>query len=74
MGIKNTRIEENGKPFWNPQLTANVIKWIDRNKPLGAILCFVSGWNDIIDVRNKCYISMINVWKKYLFIFFIQIG
>lgn len=52
MGINNTRVEENGKPYWNSQLVANVIKWIHKNKSPGAILCFVSGWQDIIDVGN----------------------
>lgn len=26
---------------------ANVIQWIDRSKPPGAILCFLPGWQDI---------------------------
>lgn len=51
-GIYDTTVEENGKPYWNPQLAANVIKWIDNNKSPGAILCFVSGWQDIIDVKK----------------------
>lgn len=51
-GIYDTTVEENGKPYWNPQLVANVIKWIHRNKSPGAILCFVSGWQDIIDVNK----------------------
>jgi len=50
-GIYDTTVEENGKPYWNPQLVTNVIKWIHNNKSPGAILCFVSGWQDIIDVR-----------------------
>jgi len=52
LSINNTKVEENGKPFWNPQLVANLVKWIHRNKSPGAILCFVSGWQDIIDVKN----------------------
>ncbi|KAL4119170.1 hypothetical protein QTP88_012015 [Uroleucon formosanum] len=51
-GIYDTTVEENGKPYWNPQLVANVIKWIHNNKSPGAILCFVSGWQDIIDVNK----------------------
>ncbi|XP_025196518.1 putative ATP-dependent RNA helicase DHX30 [Melanaphis sacchari] len=51
-GIYDTTVEENNKPYWNPQLAANVIKWINKNKPPGAILCFVSGWQDIIDVNK----------------------
>ncbi|XP_060862840.1 ATP-dependent RNA helicase DHX30-like isoform X1 [Metopolophium dirhodum] len=51
-GIYNTTVEENGKPYWNPQLVASVIKWIHSNKSPGAILCFVSGWQDIIDVNK----------------------
>lgn len=50
-GIHNTTVEVNSMPLWNPQLVANVIRWIHGNKPPGAILCFVSGWQDIIDVR-----------------------
>lgn len=52
MGINNTRVEVNGKPYWNSQLVANIIKWIHKNKSPGAILCFVSGWQDIIEVGN----------------------
>lgn len=59
-GINNTKVEENGKPFWNPQLVTNLIKWIHRNKSSGAILCFVSGWQDILDV--------INLFNYYIFI------
>lgn len=51
-GVNNIKVEENGKPFWNSVLVTNVIKWIHSNKPPGAILCFVSGWQDIIDVSN----------------------
>lgn len=58
LGIHNTTVEENGKPFWNPQLVAKVIKWIDSNKPPGAILCFVSGWQDIIDVSKQFYFCL----------------
>lgn len=47
------KVEENGKPFWNPQLVVRIINWIHRNKPPGAILCFVSGWQDILDVRKQ---------------------
>ncbi|XP_060842325.1 ATP-dependent RNA helicase DHX30-like [Rhopalosiphum padi] len=51
-GIYDTTVEENGKPYWNPQLAANMIKWIHKNKSPGAILCFVSGWQDIIDMNK----------------------
>ncbi|XP_022175512.1 putative ATP-dependent RNA helicase DHX30 isoform X2 [Myzus persicae] len=51
-GLFDTTVEENGKPYWNPQLVANVIQWIHNNKSPGAILCFVSGWQDIIDVNK----------------------
>lgn len=60
-GINNTTVEVNGKPNWNPQLVAHVIKWIHRKKPPGAILCFVSGWQDIMDVRKEFYL-----YKFYL--------
>jgi len=50
--VNNITVEDNGKPLWNPQLVTNVIEWIHHKKPTGAILCFVSGWQDIIDVRT----------------------
>lgn len=53
LGINYIKVEENGKPVWNPQLVVKVINWIHSNKPPGAILCFVSGWQDIIDVRKQ---------------------
>ncbi|XP_050422024.1 ATP-dependent RNA helicase DHX30-like isoform X2 [Adelges cooleyi] len=54
LGISNNDsvVEQNGQPFWNPFLVAKVIKWIDAKKPSGAILCFVSGWQDIMDISK----------------------
>ncbi|GLV40594.1 RHAU helicase [Carabus blaptoides fortunei] len=31
---------------------AQVISWIDRTKPEGAILCFLPGWEEISKIRN----------------------
>ncbi|XP_050541071.1 ATP-dependent RNA helicase DHX30-like [Daktulosphaira vitifoliae] len=52
IGQQSTVEQDNGRPFWNPILVAKVINWIDKRKPPGAILCFISGWQDIIDVSK----------------------
>lgn len=31
---------------------ANMIQWISDNKPAGAILCFLPGWNEIVQVET----------------------
>ncbi|KAL1448921.1 hypothetical protein WDU94_000170, partial [Cyamophila willieti] len=41
------------EPTTNSEIIANLILWIHRNKPEGAILCFLPGWQDILQV-SRC--------------------
>nr|XP_006817681.1 PREDICTED: putative ATP-dependent RNA helicase DHX30-like [Saccoglossus kowalevskii] len=41
------------KPDTNWEMVSRVIEYIDTNKPHGAILCFLPGWQDIVAVRNR---------------------
>ncbi|KAI5693176.1 hypothetical protein M8J75_010286 [Diaphorina citri] len=40
------------EPTTNTQIISNLIRWIHVNKPEGAILCFLPGWQDIIQVSR----------------------
>nr|XP_054752166.1 ATP-dependent RNA helicase DHX30-like [Lytechinus pictus] len=40
-------------PPTNVDLVVEVVKAIDKKKPLGAILCFLPGWQDIRSVYDK---------------------
>ncbi|XP_043476604.1 ATP-dependent RNA helicase DHX30-like [Leptopilina heterotoma] len=46
-GSENTRF-----PQVDYEEVANMIQWISDNKPAGAILCFLPGWNEIMQVET----------------------
>lgn len=37
----------------NPFDVIKVIKWVDNEKPEGAILCFLPGWSEIKRVQEE---------------------
>lgn len=39
-------------PAVDCQQVATVIRWVDRNRPDGAILCFLPGWAEIVTVAK----------------------
>ncbi|XP_033625167.1 ATP-dependent RNA helicase DHX30-like [Asterias rubens] len=41
------------RPLTDIDLAVDVIKHIDENKPQGAILCFLPGWQDIRNVSDR---------------------
>ena len=47
---RKTRFLEN--PFVDCNLVAETIKWIDKNREEGAILCFLPGWAEICKVSR----------------------
>uniref|UniRef100_A0A8D9B9T8 ATP-dependent RNA helicase DHX30 n=1 Tax=Cacopsylla melanoneura TaxID=428564 RepID=A0A8D9B9T8_9HEMI len=44
------------EPTTNADIISNLILWIHRNKPDGAILCFLPGWQDMLQV-SRCLAS-----------------
>lgn len=43
-----------------------IIKWISRNKPPGAILCFLPGWNEITKVQSMLEYSPLEMEKQLI--------
>ncbi|XP_011496131.1 PREDICTED: putative ATP-dependent RNA helicase DHX30 [Ceratosolen solmsi marchali] len=50
---KNKEIQENNGAFVNHIQISNLIRWISNNKPPGAILCFLPGWSDILNIQSN---------------------
>lgn len=48
--------EEPEQKYYRPQVecdkVAKVVQWISDNKPQGAILCFLPGWTEIVQVEK----------------------
>jgi HrpA-like RNA helicase len=50
---KGQEREENNEAIINHTQISNLIRWISYNKPPGAILCFLPGWSDIINIQSN---------------------
>ncbi|XP_072764211.1 ATP-dependent RNA helicase DHX30 [Anoplolepis gracilipes] len=58
--------DENERLLVDYEKVVQIIKWISQNKPPGAILCFLPGWNDITKVQDILELLPLEMEKQLI--------